>query len=536
MKIQQQSLRLRPTSWTSVHSAKRGKRERNGVHAWHPYYAGYAEQFVEDVLLLLAQAGDTVLDPWNGSGTTTLVAQRMGYEAIGLEINPVMALHARAKNLHLVSDAENLRRQAEDIVDRASGITDISSEPIGSIEQWVLEEPLRALLALRQAIEEEASQAFFLSALFQVLRKVGSFKRGSNPTWIVPDEDVAATQTKTVFRLFIDTIGAMLVDLELFAKGVDQFPHQNVSVADSRRTPLPSSSVDLVITSPAYCTRIDYVISTKPELLLLGYAESEVDALRRETMGAPVIVDKTITPVHEEEDLLRGLRSPQERAVAQADVRGTGMREAGYMVEDAVHDFWATRTGQARRQSQRGVEDRGSRSQVTGGRQMDGFAKIIVDALIECGLSSNEIHYRTCLQLPGYYRPEKQWDVVVVADQRLVVAVELKSQVGSFGNNLNTRCEEAIGNAVDLWTAYREGRIPATPRPWLGYLMLLQDSPESTTPVRVFEPHYRRKASSVSAPRHAPVGARLVVVLHAGVAQDDHHYPYQKTYRAGSES
>jgi hypothetical protein len=60
----------------------------------------------------------------------------------------------------------------------------------------------------------------------------------------------------------------------------------------------------------------------------------------------------------------------------------------------------------------------------------------------------------------------------------------------SFGNNLNNRAEEAVGSATDLWTAYREGAFPITPKPWLGYLMLLVASEESTRPVSVKEPHF----------------------------------------------
>ena len=77
---------------------------------------------------------------------------------------------------------------------------------------------------------------------------------------------------------------------------------------------------------------------------------------------------------------------------------------------------------------------------------------------------------RTALEVPGYYRPEKKWDLLVVVDDQLLVAIEFKSQVGpSFGNNFNNRTEEAIGNAEDVWTAYREGRFGKHQAPVLGY-------------------------------------------------------------------
>ena len=45
-------------------------------------------------------------------------------------------------------------------------------------------------------------------------------------------------------------------------------------------------------------------------------------------------------------------------------------------------------------------------------------------------------------------------------------------------------------SATDLWTAYREGAFKLSSKPWLGYLMLLDESPKSTKPVKVAEPHF----------------------------------------------
>jgi len=45
------------------------------------------------------------------------------------------------------------------------------------------------------------------------------------------------------------------------------------------------------------------------------------------------------------------------------------------------------------------------------------------------------------LTLPGFFRPTKLWDLLVLHEGRLVAALEFKSQVGSFGNNFNNRDE-----------------------------------------------------------------------------------------------
>lgn len=122
---------------------------------------------------------------------------------------------------------------------------------------------------------------------------------------------------------------------------------------------------------------------------------------------------------------------------------------------------------------------------------MDGFIRILTGWIREAGADDSCIFYSTHLELPGYFRPTKEWDLLVVKDEQLVVGLELKSQVGpSFGNNFNNRTEEAIGSAVDLWTAFREGALHKSAPPWLGYLFLLEECPASLRPVKVQEPHF----------------------------------------------
>lgn len=76
-------------------------------------------------------------------------------------------------------------------------------------------------------------------------------------------------------------------------------------------------------------------------------------------------------------------------------------------------------------------------------------------------------------------------------DGELLATIEFKSHVGpSFGNNFNNRVEEALGSATDILTAYREGVFKLSRRPWLGWLILLEDTRKSQNPVRVSEPHF----------------------------------------------
>lgn len=161
-------------------------------------------------------------------------------------------------------------------------------------------------------------------------------------------------------------------------------------------------------------------------------------------------------------------------------------------IQSAIKAFWTSRASASRKQKDSGTVDQGERASVIAGHNMDGFFKLVKKIVCLNGLPHANIHMeRRVLTLPGYFRPTKLWDVLVTFEGRLIVAVEFKSQVGpSFGNNFNNRTEEAIGTAVDLWTAYREGAFGDIQRPFVGWFMLVEDCDASRKPVKDQSPHF----------------------------------------------
>jgi len=162
-------------------------------------------------------------------------------------------------------------------------------------------------------------------------------------------------------------------------------------------------------------------------------------------------------------------------------------------VGEAIQLFWTTRDRQSESQGAKsGQKDAGLRAAVTGGKHLDGFTEIRCDLFIQGGVPEAHVFWKERRELPGFYRAEKNWDLIVVADGHLLAMIEFKAQVGpSFGNNFNNRVEEALGNATDLWAAYREGAFRPSVRPWLGYVFILEDCLASQSPVRVKEPQFK---------------------------------------------
>jgi len=158
----------------------------------------------------------------------------------------------------------------------------------------------------------------------------------------------------------------------------------------------------------------------------------------------------------------------------------------------AVAHYWRTRSTQRKKQEQSGKADQGLHSAVTGGAQMDGFIDLFTELVTKAGITERYIFRKKAVELPGFFRPTKEWDLLVVREKTLIAAIEAKSQVGpSFGNNFNNRTEEAIGSALDLWTAFREKAYLESPQPFLGYFFMLEDCEASNRPVSVQEPHFK---------------------------------------------
>ncbi|MGA2244465.1 MAG: PaeR7I family type II restriction endonuclease [Verrucomicrobiota bacterium] len=198
------------------------------------------------------------------------------------------------------------------------------------------------------------------------------------------------------------------------------------------------------------------------------------------------------------------------------------LSELPQYLREAVKFYWQTRFKQLQKQREAGSSDQGLRSAVTGGAQMDGFIALLTKLVMEAGIERANVFYKDSLELPGYFRPNKRWDFVVVLKGQLVAALEAKSQVGpSFGNNFNNRTEEAMGSAVDLWTAFREKAFSSKVRPWIGYAFLLEDCVPSTRPVGVKEPHFKvfpEFENSSYAKRYELFCRRLVLERHYDAA------------------
>lgn len=107
------------------------------------------------------------------------------------------------------------------------------------------------------------------------------------------------------------------------------------------------------------------------------------------------------------------------------------------LLKRAVAHYWRTLNEQSAKQKA-GDADRGARAAVTGGKQMDGFCELVHRVLVKNQLPKASIYTRDRLELPGYFRPTKRWDMLVVHEGHLIAALEFKSQRGRHSETTST--------------------------------------------------------------------------------------------------
>jgi len=281
---------------------KRTGTERQGTYGWFPYYAGCAGRFVEQILQAVSNECGCVrvLDPWNGSGTTSLVAHRLGHVPFGFDINPVLSVVSSAKIAH-ADDALHLAGLARTLsvshsrVDRADDPLRAWLGPTAVAQYRGIEHALIAQFATtaegtplhpgEDGLPPLA--AFLLLALIRTARSYAGVKQGSNPTWVRPSEERRRPGTNLGAK-WVEQVLSMAADLK--AAGEKTSWSGKLGIADARNLPLDDASIDFVLTSPPYCTRIDYIVSASFELAALGVVAKgeEFERLRKASMGTPL--------------------------------------------------------------------------------------------------------------------------------------------------------------------------------------------------------------------------------------------------------
>jgi len=157
----------------------------------------------------------------------------------------------------------------------------------------------------------------------------------------------------------------------------------------------------------------------------------------------------------------------------------------------AVKSFWKSQEGALLAKKESSRPDTGKRGAVTSGKHLHSFIDLIGEIVRENGLEAASLRrHGSQATIPGFFRATKDWDLLIVHQGMLVAAIEMKSMGSSFGNNLNNRAEEILGQSLDFLKAHERRVFRDCPKPFLGYCVVLADSPKIHRPVSSTSPHF----------------------------------------------
>jgi hypothetical protein len=280
------------------------------VDSWYRYYAGYSAGFVEEALKESAATAKLVLDPWNGTGTTTVVAASKNVPAVGFDVNPALVVVSRARLLGAGVWA-SIDPLGNDVVAHATRVEQVddplrfwfTARAAGSVRG--LQQSVHRLLVDSGTASQSAYQtssgmstlaAFFYTVLFRTVRVLIAARAGTNPTWWkrVEEADRLDPRPEEIVAQFQASATELAAGLhrDNYDGGVDV----RVGLGDSRHLSLEDGTVDAVVGSPPYCTRIDYGVATRPELAVLGAGEQDIKLLRNRMVGTPTMTGEHGTP------------------------------------------------------------------------------------------------------------------------------------------------------------------------------------------------------------------------------------------------
>ncbi|HOK13905.1 MAG TPA: DNA methyltransferase [Candidatus Kapabacteria bacterium] len=217
------------------------------THWIYPYKGKFHPQMIRALINIIGlKEGDTLFEPFSGSGTTALEAQLLGVNLIGIDVSPLCVIQGKVKTQSIFAFDEILSLKGK--------VTDSISTNLFSIEKNYYE-------MLDDLTENETAKDFY--KLARLVAVSDNSRRNRNfSTSFVKNLDLMIKSVK--FYLEIKD------KLELNLGNI------SINIGDARNVDLPDNSVDGIITSPPYSIALDYVQNDEHSLSDLGFNVSEL--------------------------------------------------------------------------------------------------------------------------------------------------------------------------------------------------------------------------------------------------------------------
>ena len=278
------------------------KNKKEPIHRWYPFVEGYSKEFIKSIIDEVNKKDLVCLEPFSGSGTTSLELQHNNIPCYSFEINPLMYIIAKVK---LENDYDlNKVELWHDFIQTNRAIINADLKTVFSTlyegdnkGKWNYDKAVGlAVQKLKTSIslvKEEKYKNLFFVVLSSILLDVSNLYRNGKCLSYKKNWKEINLSEADVFKKFDDKMDKEIkIDIQSIKKS-KQNNRDILFNEDSRvgiETKVPDNSIDLVITSPPYLNSRDYTDTYMLELKTLGLTSTyeEVRNLREKTLRSHV--------------------------------------------------------------------------------------------------------------------------------------------------------------------------------------------------------------------------------------------------------
>lgn len=278
------------------------KNKKEPIHRWYPFVEGYSKEFIKSIIDEVNKKDLVCLEPFSGSGTTSLELQHNNIPCYSFEINPLMYIIAKVK---LENDYDlNKVELWHDFVQTKRAVINADLKTVFSTlyegnnkRKWNYDKVVGlAVQKLKMAIDlikEEKYKNLFFVVLSSILLDVSNLYRNGKCLSYKKNWEEITLSEADVFKKFDDKINKDIKkDIQSIKKTAQN--NQNILFNEDSRVGIEkeveNNSIDLVITSPPYLNSRDYTDTYMLELKTLGLTNTyeEVRNLREKTLRSHV--------------------------------------------------------------------------------------------------------------------------------------------------------------------------------------------------------------------------------------------------------
>ena len=257
------------------------------THGYHRYPAKFIPQLVRKIINKYSKTGDIVLDSFGGCGTTLVESKISGRNSIGLDVNKVAVLIAKAKTIEIKPSI--LEKRNERLLRRIKSrkdTTDYYKKANKRLQYWFKPGKFNRLNIIYDCIQEEKNSKIrmFYNCCFSNILKNCSIWYSKSIKPMRDNSKIVAEPVSAFTNHLVYMTRKNKEYYELIRTKRIQDISCHMKKGDARKINLPSEYVDLVVTSPPYVTSYEYAELHQLSILWFKFAE-EIKAIKKNFVG-----------------------------------------------------------------------------------------------------------------------------------------------------------------------------------------------------------------------------------------------------------